>query len=163
MTISHLRSVYNNKPLLSRYYFLKLRSLPSETICCGLAGVKFQRNKYPISMARELGKLGTISRSTVSVHVEAADRLPQVFLLFLAHCLAGYMVVMRYPSNERIHKPRKIKNHGGKANESDEYYLTNTPEATTTFPGHALLWKKFGAHFELVSELSTGSIRLERF
>ena len=27
-------------------------------------------------------------------------------------------------------------------------------EATTTFPGHALLWKKFGAHFELVSELS---------
>ena len=30
----------------------------------------------------------------------------------------------------------------------------NTPEATTTFPEHALLWKRFGAHFGFVSELS---------
>ena len=27
---------------------------------------------------------------------------------------------------------------GRKANESDEYIITNTPEATTSFPGRAL-------------------------
>ena len=40
------------------------------------------------------------------------------------------------------YKPRKYKNHGRKANESDEYIIANTPEATTSFPGCALLWKK---------------------
>ena len=39
----------------------------------------------------------------------------------------------------------KTKTTGGKANESDEYIITNTPEATTSFPRGALLWKKFGA------------------
>ena len=39
---------------------------------------------------------------------------------------------------EKIHKSRKNKNQG-KVNESDEYVITNTPEATTTFPGCALL------------------------
>ena len=48
----------------------------------------------------------------------------------------------------------KTKTTGGKANESDEYIITNTPEATTSFPGCALLWKKFGAHFDFASELS---------
>ena len=44
------------------------------------------------------------------------------------------------------------KTTGGKANESDEYIITNTPEATTSFPGGALLWKKFEAHFDFLPE-----------
>ena len=47
----------------------------------------------------------------------------------------------------------------GKANESDEYIITNTPEATTSFPGCALLWKKFGEHFAFVCELSQNSVK----
>ena len=51
---------------------------------------------------------------------------------------------------EKIHKPRQNRVHNG----SDEYIITNTPEATTTIPGCALLWKKFEADFDFVSELS---------
>ncbi|MCR9066860.1 MAG: hypothetical protein NXI00_23010, partial [Cytophagales bacterium] len=32
--------------------------------------------------------------------------------------------------------------------------IENTSVATASFPGCALLWKRFGAHFALVSELS---------
>ena len=41
----------------------------------------------------------------------------------------------------------------GKGNESNDYIITNTSEATTPFPGCALLWKKFETNFEFVSEL----------
>ena len=54
----------------------------------------------------------------------------------------------------------KTKTTGGKANERDEYSIANTPEATSTFPRHELLWKKFGAHFAFVSELSPSSENL---
>jgi len=36
------------------------------------------------------------------------------------------------------------KTMGSKANGSDEYIFTNTPEVKTTFPGCALLLKKIG-------------------
>ena len=39
----------------------------------------------------------------------------------------------------------ETKTKGGEANESDESFITNALEATTSFPGCALLWKKFGS------------------
>ena len=68
------------------------------------------------------------------------------------------IVPVSLPTRERKFTSQgKTKTTGRKANESDEYIITNTPEATTSFPGGALLWKNFGAtgaHFDLVSELS---------
>ena len=74
--------------------------------------------------------------------------------LYYVPCALNEYYCSHFEVKRKFTSQGKTKTTGGKANESDEYIITNTPEATTTFPGRALLRKKFGAHFDFVSELS---------
>mmetsp|Transcript_1308 Transcript_1308/g.1685 ORF Transcript_1308/g.1685 Transcript_1308/m.1685 type:complete len:87 (+) Transcript_1308:185-445(+) len=47
----------------------------------------------------------------------------------------SFMFGVQLAAKRKFTSQGKTKTTGGKANESDEYIITNTPEATTSFPG----------------------------
>ena len=110
---------------------------------------------------------GVSNNTNITIHQKNAKYLSDhkniiylhvVLLLFVFNLLllllCKYAHVQWAFDSRKFTSQGKTKTTGRNSNESDEYIITNTPEAKTSFPGCALLWNRFGTHFALMSELS---------